>query len=400
MTTKPLSDIKQMHAGFSAALASLTPRQRERLVPDQLDLTPSEREALALALKPRAPRGRINRPDLTTAVYEIDDLERIAARIPADIDADEGYAIDSRSDHEKTISRAIGALKDHPRGAMRTLHAAAYDNLLLLLATTHKLKHFAMLEQILANAIRLSIRAQAPLRIPPILLNGPPGVGKSWFASRIGEALGLRPQVLSMATNSDIAVLTGLSPAWKGARIGRLATDILLGATASPFFVLDEIDKLRGHNDADPHNVLLTLLEPETARRFRDELLDIPFTAEHPYWVMTSNDRNMPAPFIDRLLVIDIPPLDEETRMMIARDLFDQANGDNNGTFAPPSDDVLAAIAKMGLRDAKRAILFAMGRAARDERLALETADVDASCRVIEENRETRAKIGFAAKFG
>ena len=102
---------------------------------------------------------------------------------------------------------------------------------------------------------------------------------------------------------------------------------------------------------------------------------------------------------LDRLLVIDIPPLDEETRMMIARDLFDQANRDNNGAFALPGDDVLAAIAKMGLRDAKRAILFAMGRAVRDDRLALTTADVDASCRVIEENRETRAKIGFAAKI-
>jgi ATP-dependent Lon protease len=218
-------------------------------------------------------------------------------------------------------------------------------------------------------------------------------------ASRIGEALGLRPEVLSMATNSDIAVLTGLSPAWKGARLGRLATDILLGPTASMFYVLDEIDKLRGHNEADPHNVLLTLLEAETARRFRDELLDIPFNAEHPYWVMTSNNRNMPAPLLDRLLVIDIPPLDEETRMMIARDLFDQANRDNNGAFALPGEDVLAAIAKMGLRDAKRAILFAMGRAVRDDRLALTTADVDASCRVIEENRETRAKIGFAAKI-
>jgi ATP-dependent Lon protease len=199
-----------------------------------------------------------------------------------------------------------------------------------------------------------------------------------------------------MATNSDIATLTGLSPAWKGARIGRLASEILLGDTASPFFVLDEIDKLSNWGATAPHDVLLTLLEAETARTFRDELLDLPFRADRAFWALTSNNRDtLPAPLTDRLLIVDIPELDGATKARIAADLFRHANRDHNDVFDAPSTDTLEAIAKAGLRDAKRTILLAMGIAIRDERANVEPDDIAAAQRIQTETTAPKRRIGF-----
>lgn len=141
------------------------------------------------------------------------------------------------------------------------------------------------------------------------------------------------------------------------------------------------------------------MLEPETSHRFRDELLDLPFDARHVYWVMTSNERTMPAPLLDRMLVVDIPALDEATKIAIAYDLYEQANRNQQNAFDAASDDVLATIARMGLRDAQRAILFAMGIAARADRLHLLPEDIRMSHQLLEAGRDQPSKIGFTASL-
>lgn len=388
-----------IESGFAAALNAMSDRQRADLDLARLSLTNRERETLTGVIANGTTATQVAGAPVSVEVYDRADAQRLKDRLPPEWEYEPGGPPDTRTQHEIAQSRAVDSILSNKAGATRTLHTASYANLLSFVALTHKLTHFRQLAEILANAIRLSAVTGSALQIPPILLNGGPGVGKSWFARRIGEAIGLRPEILSMATNSDISTLTGLSPAWKGARIGRIATDILFGASASPFYVLDEIDKLRGHSDENPHNILLTLLEPETSHRFRDELLDLPFDARHVYWVMTSNERTMPAPLLDRMLVVDIPALDQATKIAIAYDLYEQANRNQQNAFDAASDDVLATIARMGLRDAQRAILFAMGIAARADRLHLLPDDIRMSHQMLEAGRDQPSKIGFTASL-
>jgi MoxR-like ATPase len=43
--------------------------------------------------------------------------------------------------------------------------------------------------RIVYQAIRLSARTGAPIRVPPLLLVGPPGIGTSAWARRLAEML-------------------------------------------------------------------------------------------------------------------------------------------------------------------------------------------------------------------
>ncbi|WP_286134549.1 hypothetical protein [Methylobacterium sp. Leaf123] len=58
------------------------------------------------------------------------------------------------------------------------------------------------------------LASQESMRIPPVLIWGPPGGGKTRFARRLGEVLDLKPAVLSMAGATDSVTLTGTARGW------------------------------------------------------------------------------------------------------------------------------------------------------------------------------------------
>ncbi len=139
-------------------------------------------------------------------------------------------------------------------------------------------------------------------RVRPILLTGQPGVGKTHFALKLAEILGVPMRKWSAGSTQASFQLTGGDSGWRHARPGMIVELLAKGASATPVLVLDEVDKIGadGHYPVTP--VLLDLLEPETASTFQDTFLRMAFDASRIIFVLTANDLDaVPAPLCKRV---------------------------------------------------------------------------------------------------
>ncbi|WP_232831328.1 AAA family ATPase [Pseudogemmobacter bohemicus] len=95
------------------------------------------------------------------------------------------------------------------------------------------------------HAMRRSVRVGWPgLRLPPMLINGPPGIGKSHWARRLGELLSMPVLVVDAGSESASFGLIGPQRGWGSAEPGRLVRTVLRSAVANPIVVVDEIEKV------------------------------------------------------------------------------------------------------------------------------------------------------------
>ncbi len=144
--------------------------------------------------------------------------------------------------------------------------------------------------------------------LPPILLVGEGGVGKTAFAEAVARLLDLPTRRVDMGSNTASFMLSGSHPSWSSAKPG--AVWALLHASASSGVMLvDEIDKAADSN-YPPLGPLYTLLEPSSARNFADEYVEVEMDASHIIWIATCNDTEKIEPALRtrfREFVIEAP---------------------------------------------------------------------------------------------
>jgi ATP-dependent Lon protease len=230
------------------------------------------------------------------------------------------------------------------------------------------------------------------LEITPMLLLGPPGVGKTHFAREIALLLGTGMGFLSMSSLTAGWVLSGASSQWKGARPGKVFETLVDGQYANPVIVVDEIDKTGGEHAYDPLGALYALLEHDTARAFTDEFAEVPIDASQVIWVATANDsRAIPEPLLNRMNVFEVQAPAADAARRIAARLYRgiRAEHDWGGRFAPePSEAVLDAMSELAPREMRRAWTTAFGNAKLDGRDEVLTRDLPTP-------GGRRASIGF-----
>lgn len=213
----------------------------------------------------------------------------------------------------------------------------------------------------------LCIDSEDSVELPPMLLLGEPGIGKTHFARRISRLLGTGFGFVSMSSLTAGWVLSGASSQWKNAKPGKVFDTFLNGDYANPVIVVDELDKASAEGHYDPLGALYELLEIETAARFIDEFVELPIDASGAVWLATANDAaRIPDPLLSRLSVYEIEPPDAEGAARIATSIYrDVRNAHDWGRQFPemPSAGALEKLAALPPREMRRSIQSAFGNA-------------------------------------
>jgi len=165
------------------------------------------------------------------------------------------------------------------------------------------------LAEIVEEDCRLSLAVGQPwLRLQPLLLVGPPGTGKSYWAHLLARLSGCGTGTLDMAGSSDSRTLEGTARGWTNAIPAWPLTVIDAVRTANPVLVVDEIEKAGGSDRHGwPLDALLGMLEPSTAARYYDRCLLGRADLSQCSWIATANSLDgLPRPLLSRLRVIEV----------------------------------------------------------------------------------------------
>jgi len=295
-------------------------------------------------------------------VYRCADVERRMQKLPAK----EHESL--RSTYERMLEKGPERFQVKPSGLPAMEHL--YDELPNFHAALDDVKRQLALCQDSGDA----------LEIAPMLLLGPPGIGKTHFAREIAQLLGTGMGFVSMSSLTAGWVLSGASSQWKGARPGKVFETLVDGAYANPVMVIDEIDKARGEHAYDPLGALYSLLEHDTAHDFTDEFAEVPIDASQMIWVATANDEHaIPEPILNRMSVYEVQAPDRDAARAIALRLYARLRSDHGWGQRfdeVPSDAVLDRMGELAPRDMRRSWTAAFGNAKLDGRDTIELRDL------------------------
>ena len=155
----------------------------------------------------------------------------------------------------------------------------------------------------------------------PILLVGPPGIGKTMFANAVSQALGVPKILLSLGNMFDKSLLKGFNSTWRSATSGMIFNGVLTAGCMNPVIIMDEVDKAAGGKETGRIiDICCDLLEPESAARFVDDYYEIPFDLSAAMFFLTANEIAMvPDYVVDRCMVVPIRDYTSEERAYIIK---------------------------------------------------------------------------------
>ena len=261
----------------------------------------------------------------------------IAGEVDAAIDAfrlQRSQAVKDRSRHQLWQAPVLDRSKsfgsnDAKQHWHKQLNAMGPDRALVRVNA----RSIRLVEQLLVDApnfreptlfvlgqLALAQRHRGILRLPPILLVGPPAAGKTWWAQQIAEALGVHCEFIALPSVTASFEFSGGTGQWQSGMPGRIVRTFLQTSFASPVFVLDEMDKAIAHNGYPVAPTLLGLLDRATSTHWRDEFFDMEFDVSTAVFIATANFPNqIDAALRSRFRRIDVRgPSRSERAAMIA----------------------------------------------------------------------------------
>ena len=153
-----------------------------------------------------------------------------------------------------------------------------------------------------------------------LLLVGPPGVGKTSLGHSVANAMDKPFFRFSVGGMRDEAEIKGHRRTYIGALPGKIIQGIKITKSASPVFMIDEVDKMGSSHNGDPASALLEVLDPEQNTSFRDAYLDLPFDVSNVFFILTANTLDsVPSPLLDRAEIIQLSGYIDQEKYEIAK---------------------------------------------------------------------------------
>lgn len=284
------------------------------------------------------------------------------------------------SDTSKRLSETMRRLRG--LGPMRPLKSPVDNWQTRLDSLEQKFENFRQVVRAVVRPHVFLISQGIRHRMPPTLLLGPPGIGKTQFTRELQEIFDVPTLFISMAAETNGSRLQGSSTFWGNASPGFLFEQAAWGCPDAPggianFIVaIDEVDKA-GAIQYDPLAGLYALLEVETARRFEDQAVPgVALDLSHVRIVLTANDLDpIPGPLLSRLTTFQIDAPSPEAARRIVQSMYAsilEKLGMNLDPILQPG--ILDEATGLSPREAKTRLETAVAIAACDGRHGLDLA--------------------------
>ena len=295
---------------------------------------------------------------LFAKVFEWDEVMKLVGRVGVTPDRD---ALKRNKDLFLRIR------KSHPHN-MRPVGYRLHDHqevLSNLARIELQLPHFSAVLAFVRERLQLSFARQQPMHIPPILLLGDPGIGKTHFSHELARALGLPVRRHTLDGGITDSALMGSDKRWANTSAGLIFEELVLGTSASPVILLDEIDKARSGEQGNALGPLHSLLEPVSAKAITDISVEITMDASHIVWIATANDPwKIPAPIRSRTheFMIEAPTGHAalEAAQAVARAVHERMG---SALFDPPAPRAIVSLAHLSARELIHALETGYARA-------------------------------------
>ena len=220
-------------------------------------------------------------------------------------------------------------------------------------------------------------------QMQPLLLLGPPGVGKTAFAQAFANILGVYFKRIDVGTMSTASVLVGLSLGWGSGHVGEVFKTITSSQTANPLIMLDEVDKMAGHYMTPLEPTMLSLLEKESSSSFKDEALLLRLNCSRILWIATANDlEKMSEPLTSRFNIVNVTAPTKEHLPNLLRSIYRKILKGNpwGHKFTQKLDDeVIERLSSYSPRQASNLLLLALGKAAVNGNKTINSTDIPTS---------------------
>ena len=186
------------------------------------------------------------------------------------------------------------------------------------------------------KALRAQYNAgQTWLNLPPVILVGPPGCGKSTYARKLAQLASVPFRTLDAAASNASFTVVGSDPTWGKSHAGVPLQEIAKTGVANPIMIVDEIEKAGTMTSSSGQRLslpdaLLGLLEPSSSMAWECPYTRRTYNMSKISWIMTGNERDgIPVPLLDRCRVFDIgypeqTDLAQLIREQSAGQLFDE----------------------------------------------------------------------------